>query len=103
MSKINEFGEIIRDNADRIQTEEEALMAEYHLLAYEVHHRSRPTNDPEKIARYQELKNILKIDEKAQANAFDKARQKVLENIANKTNKTSSLQELLVKNKKQNA
>ncbi len=102
MSKINEYGEIIRDNADEIQTEEQALMAEYYLLAYEIHHRSRPTNNPEKIARYQELKNILKIDEKAQANAFDKARQKALQNIAGKTNKTPSIQELLAKNKKQN-
>ena len=33
MSKINEYGEIIRDNADEIQTEEQALMAEYYLLA----------------------------------------------------------------------
>lgn len=77
---VNEFSEIVRPNfneAEQTKTDEEKLMAEYHQLAYEIHHRSRPTTDPEKIARYEELKRILKIDEQAQGNAFNKAKEKI--------------------------
>ena len=57
---INESGEIIRKNVQEVpQTEEEKLMAEYSQLEYEIHHLTRPTKSPEKIARYEELKKIL--------------------------------------------
>lgn len=77
---VNEFGEIVRtqnQNAEYKETNEEKLMKEYSLLSYEIHHLTRPTTDPEKIARYEELKRILKIDEQAQGNAFNKAKEKI--------------------------
>lgn len=71
--KIAEDGLIVREqngNVEYKKTEEEKLMDEYSLLSYEVHHATRPTKDPEKIARYEELKKILKIDEEVSGRAF---------------------------------
>ncbi|MBQ8294627.1 MAG: hypothetical protein IJX89_04555 [Alphaproteobacteria bacterium] len=73
---VNEFGEIVRAQNHK-EADEKKLMDEYYQLAYEIHHRSRPTTDPEKIARYEELKRVLKIDEQAQGNAFNKAKEKI--------------------------
>ncbi len=76
-------GTLIRkgNDANCVKTEEEKLMKEYNVLDYEIHHLTRSTKDPEKIARYEELKKTLNIDEDKQAQAFEKARQKVLEKI----------------------
>ena len=72
--KINEFGEIIFDNNNRIDSE--SLWEEYARLEYEVlnnHHN--PTKDPIKIARYNELKKQLDIEKSNRA--FDEAIEKI--------------------------
>ena len=79
MVKINEYGEIIRDKI--VQKDIDHLWEEYQKLEYEVlnnHHN--PTQDPVKIARYEELKKHFNIEESANALriAKEKLRQKIL-------------------------
>ncbi len=99
---VNEFGEIVRiqnQNTEYKENDEEKLMHEYSLLSYEIHHLTRPTHDPKKIARYEELKKILKIDEDASGRAFNKARENIrMMAIAKKQNNTV-LQDALKKKK----
>ena len=76
--EINEYGEIIRKNV--VQQQTNPLWEEYQRLEYEVlnnHHH--PTNDPIKIARYNELKKILNIKESE--DAFRKAKEKLKQQI----------------------
>ncbi len=94
--QIKSDGTIIRDEITS-NSDEDMLMQEYTLLAYEVHHARHPTQDPEKIARYEELKRILKIDEEKQGNAFSKAKAKILSNMKPKDN---SLLKLAIANQK---
>jgi hypothetical protein len=76
--KINEFGEIIRDGVPaKAETPEDKLMDEYVRLDYEVNHLTRPTQDPEKIARYKELKRILNIGEQTDVLAYANAKAKL--------------------------
>ncbi len=76
--EINESGEIVFNSDDRKTPDIDPLWKEYTQLEYEVlnnHHN--PTKDPIKIARYNELKKQLKIDDKAAADALNKAREKI--------------------------
>lgn len=80
---INEFGEIVRsDFVDTPKTTEEELGEELARLSYEINHLTRPTKDPEKIARYHELQKILGVDEKMQDKALAAGRAKILERFA---------------------
>lgn len=82
---INEYGEVVRkDNFNVDETDEQKLMKEYSLLCYEIYHLTRPTKDTKKIARYEELKRILEIDEDKQNQAFIKAKQNELDKIKDK-------------------
>lgn len=78
--KINNDGEIVFKDKNRIVPESDPLWKEYTQLEYEVlnnHHN--PTKDPIKIARYNELKKQLNIDESNRA--FDMAREKIKQKI----------------------
>ena len=88
MVKINEYGEVIRETV--IQNEIDPVWAEYQKLEYEVlnnHHN--PTQDPIKIARYNELKKHFNIEksEDALRKAKERLKQKIIE--ANKSNDKS--------------
>ncbi len=99
---INESGEIIRENVQEVpQTEEEKLMAEYSQLEYEIHHLTRPTKSPEKIARYEELKKILGIDEEAKKNALIAGKEKVLAKIKEKGKQDNSLLKAMMEKRRQ--
>jgi len=77
---INNDGEIVFKDKNRIVPESDPLWKEYTQLEYEVlnnHHN--PTKDPIKIARYNELKKQLNIDESNRA--FDMAREKIKQKI----------------------
>ena len=77
---INNDGEIVFKDKNRIVPESDPLWKEYTQLEYEVlnnHHN--PTKDPIKIARYNELKKQLNIDESNRA--FDEAREKIKQKI----------------------
>lgn len=77
--KINEFGEIIFENG-RKQQITDPLWGEYAQLEYEVlnnHHH--PTNDPEKIARYNELKKHF--DVKKSEEALNRAKERIKQKI----------------------
>lgn len=104
--KIAEDGTVIREQnrgGEYKETEEEKLMHEYSLLSYEVHHATRPTKDPEKIARYKELKKILKIDEEKQGQAFQDAKEKVLAKIKAKERPDNSVLKMaMLKLRKEN-
>ena len=74
--KINESGEIIFPKGRKVPDKKDSLWVEYIKLEYEVlnnHHN--PIRDPVKIARYNELKKQLNIDESNKA--LDKAREKI--------------------------
>ena len=78
--KINNDGDIVFNNGDRTVQESDPLWKEYAQLAYEVlnnHHN--PTKDPIKIARYNELKKRLNIEESNRA--LEKAREKIKQEI----------------------
>lgn len=105
--KIAESGLIVREDNVKETEEEKKLMDEYYLLSYEVHHATRPTKDPEKIARYQELKKILKIDEEKQGQAFKdafvKAKEKALAKIKAKEQPDNSILKMaLLRQRKEN-
>ena len=48
----------IKRNVVPNKNEQDQLYSEFQQLEYEVNHLTRPTDDPEKIARYNELKKI---------------------------------------------
>ena len=78
--KINKNGEIIFYKDARQMPESDPLWKEFAQLEYEVlnnHHN--PTKDPIKIARYNELKKQLNIEESNRA--FDMAREKIKQKI----------------------
>ena len=82
--KINEDGEIVFKDKNRIVPEQDLLWKEFTQLEYEVlnnHHN--PTKDPIKIARYNELKKQLNIEEsnKALSEALDEAKEKLQQQI----------------------
>lgn len=65
--KINEFGEIVFDKP-REKQQPDLLWDEYCRLEYEVlNNQHHPTNDPVKIARYNELKKHFDIKKSEQA------------------------------------
>ena len=76
--EIKESGELVFNKPHGIDAPNENLWKEYIQLEYEVlnnHHN--PTKDLVKIARYNELKKQLNIDDKASADAFNKAIEKI--------------------------
>lgn len=81
--KIKNDGTIcFNDYTEVEKTEKDKLQKEYSLLEYEVlNNHGHPTKDPAKLARYEELKKILKIDDLAQGKAFLEAKQKNLERL----------------------
>ena len=77
--KTNEFGEFVFKNGR--EQHQDPLWEEYAKLEYEVlnnHHN--PTNDPIKIARYNELKKHfdIKKSEEALNRAKEKIKQKII-------------------------
>lgn len=85
--KINENGEIVFNNKNRLAPEYDPLWKEFTQLEYEVlnnHHN--PTKDPIKIARYNELKKQLNIEEsnKVLSEALDEAKEKIKRQIIEK-------------------
>jgi len=79
--EIKETGEVVFDKPHG-NIGPDPLWKEYIQLEYEIlnnHHN--PTKDPIKIARYNELKKQLNIDDKASADAFDKAKEKIKREI----------------------
>ena len=64
---IQDDGTIVFTNRqEKPETEEDRLMAEFVALEHDVVHSiAHHTEDPEKIARYHELKKILGIQEEA--------------------------------------
>lgn len=92
--KIDQDGTIIFNNNDRNieKTEMDALYKEYSLLEYEVlNNHGNPTKDPKKLARYKELKNLLKIDDIAQGKAILEAKQEILDRIGKTDDKAKIL------------
>lgn len=85
---IDEFGQIHRDNVPT-QGSDDVLWKEYQQLEYEIF--SHNDKSPEKIARYNELKQLLKIDEQSKADAFNKAKEKLKSQIAGKTMSVSQI------------
>lgn len=74
--KINKNGEVVFKDGTRKVFDQDPLWKEFAQLEYEVlnnHHN--PTKDPVKIARYNELKKQLNIEESNRA--FDVAREKI--------------------------
>ena len=101
--KINNDGEVIFKNKNRIVPESDPLWEEFTKLEYEVlnnHHN--PTKDPIKIARYNELKKQLNIDESNRA--FDMAREKIKQKIieSDSSSDNSVLYAAMAKFKKRN-
>ena len=90
--KIKEDGTILFNEDRNIEkTEMDKLQKEYSLLEYEVlNNHGHPTTDPAKLARYEELKKILKIDDMVKGMALLKAKQKNLDRIG-KTDDKSKL------------
>ncbi len=78
--KINKDGEIVFKDKKRIVSQHDPLWKEFTQLEYEVlnnHHN--PTKDPIKIARYNELKKQLNIEESNRA--FDEAKERIKQKI----------------------
>ena len=101
--KINESGEVVFKNGARKVLDSDPLWKEFAQLEYEVlnnHHN--PTNDPIKIARYNELKKQLNIDESNRA--LDKAREKIKQEMisSDKSNDNSVLYTAMANFKKRN-
>ena len=88
--KISEDGTILFNNDRNIEeTEMDRLQKEYSLLEYEVlNNHGHPTKDPVKLARYKELKKILKINDMAKGKALLKAKQKNLNRIGKTDDKS---------------
>lgn len=88
--KISEDGTILFNNDRNIEeTEMDRLQKEYSLLEYEVlNNHGHPTKDPIKLARYKELKKILKINDMAKGKALLKAKQKNLNRIGKTDDKS---------------
>lgn len=84
---VDEFGQIHRNNAPNKGKED--LLAEYHQLEYEIF--SHNDNTPDKLARFEELKKILGIDENSKKNAFLKAKQKILDSVGKQTMSVSQI------------
>ena len=80
--KINQDGEIIFDKNRKLPESPDPLWTEYTRLEYEVlnnHHNS--TKDPVKIARYNELKKLLRINDEESKKAVGKALEEAKEKI----------------------
>lgn len=88
--KISEDGTILFNNDRNIEeTEIDRLQKEYSLLEYEVlNNHGHPTKDPVKLARYKELKKILKIDDIAKGKALLEVKQKILNRIGKTDDKS---------------
>lgn len=88
--KISEDGTILFNNDRNIEeTEMDRLQKEYSLLEYEVlNNHGNPTKDPKKLARYKELKKILKIDDIAKGKALLEVKQKILNRIGKTDDKS---------------
>ena len=100
---INNDGEIVFKDKNRIVPESDPLWKEYTQLEYEVlnnHHN--PTKDPIKIARYNELKKQLNIEKstKALGDAMEKAKRQIIS--ADKSSDNSVLYAAMAKFKKRN-
>lgn len=88
--KISKDGTILFNNDRNIEeTEMDRLQKEYSLLEYEVlNNHGNPTKDPKKLARYKELKKILKIDDIAKGKALLEVKQKILNRIGKTDDKS---------------
>lgn len=84
---VDEFGQIHRNKVPNKGKED--LLAEYHQLEYEIFSHNDKT--PEKLARFEELKKILGIDENSKKNAFLKAKQKILDSVGQQTMSVSQI------------
>ena len=98
---INNDGEVVFKKKNRIVPDSDPLWKEFSKLEYEVlnnHHN--PTRDPIKIARYNELKKQLNIDESNRA--LDKAKEKIKNEMisSDKSNDNSVLYAAIAKFKK---
>lgn len=91
--KILKDGTIVFNNDRNIEkTEEDELQKEFSLLEYEVlNNHGHPTKDPAKLARYEELKKILNIDDNAKGKALLKAKQKFLSRVEKTDDKAKIL------------
>lgn len=103
---INEAGEIVFNSNNRKIPDIDPLWKEYIQLEYEVlnnHHN--PTKDPIKIARYNQLKKQLKIDDKVAADALNKAKEKIKQEMiaSDESDDNSFLYAALAKFKKTNS
>lgn len=101
--KINESGEVVFNNNARKVIDSDLLWKEFSKLEYEVlnnHHN--PTKDPIKIARYNELKKQLNIEEtnKALDKAIEKIKQEMIS--SDKSNDNSVLYTAITNFKKRN-
>ena len=91
--KIKEDGTILFNEDRNIEkTEMDKLQKEYSLLEYGVlNNHGHPTTDPAKLARYEELKKILKIDDMVKGMALLKAKQKNLDRIGKTDDKSKTV------------
>ena len=101
--KINESGEVVFKNGTRKVLDSDPLWKEFSKLEYEVlnnHHN--PTRDPIEIARYNELKKQLNIDESNKA--LDEAREKIKNEMisSDKSNDNSVFYAAITNFKKRN-
>lgn len=101
--KINQDGEVVFKDKKRIAPQYDPLWKEFAQLEYEVlnnHHN--PTKDPIKIARYNELKKQLNIEESNRAfdDAIKKIRSEMIE--SDKSSDNSVLYTALANFKKRN-
>lgn len=85
---VDEFGQIHRQQVPP-RGADDAMWAEYQKLEYEIFSHNDRT--PEKIARYNELKELLKIDEQSKADAFKNAKAKLQSRMAGNTMSVSAI------------
>lgn len=85
---VDEFGQIHRRQVPT-RGADDVMWAEYQKLEYEIFSHNDRT--PEKIARYNELKEILKINEQSKADAFKNAKAKLQSRMAGDTMSVSHI------------
>lgn len=73
--KINRDGEIIFDKNRNLPNPPDSLWVEYIKLEYEILKRHNPTHDPNKIARYNALKDYFENGKTLDKENAEKSRQ----------------------------
>ena len=100
--EINEFGKIVFDNGVK-KRESNPLWQEYAQLEYEIFNNQHNQNkDPIKIARYNELKQLLDIEKRKED--FNKAKEKIRQTliVSDKSNDKTALYTAMTQFKKTN-